>query len=183
MRGGKYRFIQEVLKPIEEINLLEEETLTKHGIVDLAQGRSDCLSKVLRVVGYFMLVFGLAAFFSPLTSMLGYIPLLGGILQGTANFLIFIASLIICLPLFLLLMSVAWLFYHPKVGIPLLVIGIIGVGILIAISIKRPPHPIMPAPGYSPNPYGLPGPAIYNTPVPYVQPFHLRRSFHHHLII
>lgn len=148
----------------------------------MAQSRSDCCSKILRIVSFLMMVCGLAMFFSPLTAMLGYIPLLGGILQGTANVLIFIACLLVCLPLYLLVLSIAWLFYHPKVGIPLLTLGIIGVGILIWISIKRPPHPVA-IPGY---PSSLPaGPALYNTPIPYYPPpphhHHLSHNFHQNM--
>jgi hypothetical protein len=84
------------------------------------------------------MVLGLWIFFTPITNLLGYIPLLGGLLQGIANFVIFLASFFVCLPIFLLAICFAWLFYHPKIGIPLLIVSILGIATIIVIAVIDP---------------------------------------------
>lgn len=81
-----------------------------------------------------MMVLGLVLFFSPITNILGYFPLIGGILKGTVGFLIFVGAIIICIPLYIITFSLAWLFYHPKVGIVILGIGFAITAGLIIIS-------------------------------------------------
>ena len=63
------------------------------------------------------MVLGICLFFSPITTILGYIPLVGGFVSGIAGFAIFIGAVIICIPLFAIALSLAWLVYHPKVGL------------------------------------------------------------------
>jgi hypothetical protein len=69
------------------------------------------------------MVLGICLFFSPITTILGYIPLVGGIISGIVGFAIFLAALLVCIPLFFLATSIAWLRYHPKIGIALVLIG------------------------------------------------------------
>lgn len=83
------------------------------------------------------MVLSICAFFSPITSILGYVPFLGGFLSSVVGIAIFIAALIVCLPLFILAMSISWLRFHPKVGLLLLGIGLVIGGIVIAIVIKN----------------------------------------------
>ena len=89
---------------------------------------------IIRVVAYFLMVAGICLLFSPITTLLGYIPLRGGILKSTVGFLIFVAACLICLPIFLLALSVSWLCFHPKVGIILLVAGILIAVLIIVLS-------------------------------------------------
>jgi hypothetical protein len=103
------------------------------------------MTTVIRIMTFCMLVGGLMCFFSPMTSMLGHIPLLGGILKTVTELAVLLACLLVCIPIYLLMVSVAWLFYHPKVGIVILIIGIIGLAIIFAISLKRPPQQIIMA--------------------------------------
>lgn len=81
-----------------------------------------------------MMVLGICLLFSPITTLLGYIPLIGGFLKSTVGIIIFIAALIICLPIFLLALAFCWLCFHPKVGIALLVIAAIVTGIVIFLT-------------------------------------------------
>lgn len=66
---------------------------------------------------------GIVLFFSPITTILGYIPLVGGIISGIVGFAIFLAAVLISIPLYLLMISIAWLIFHPKVGIALILIA------------------------------------------------------------
>jgi hypothetical protein len=69
------------------------------------------------------MVLGICLFFSPITKLIGFIPLVGGIISGIVGFAIFLAALLICIPLYILFTAIAWLFYHPKVGIIILLVG------------------------------------------------------------
>jgi len=62
------------------------------------------------------MVLGICIFFSPLVELAGYIPLVGGFLKGTAGIIIFLAAFLVCIPLFLTTMGLAWLRYHPLIG-------------------------------------------------------------------
>jgi hypothetical protein len=71
------------------------------------------------------MVVGILLFFSPVTEILGYIPLVGGFIKGVAGFAIFVGALLACIPLFLITLSVAWVRFHPKVGVFVLLIGLL----------------------------------------------------------
>jgi ABC-type multidrug transport system fused ATPase/permease subunit len=78
------------------------------------------------------MVLGMWLFFSPISNILGYIPLVGGILKSTVGFILFVAALLICIPLYLIAFSLAWLWYHPKVGIAIFLVAI---AILVTIIV------------------------------------------------
>ena len=83
------------------------------------------------------MVGSICLFFSPITTILGYIPLVGGFISGILFFAILLAALVICIPIFFLTVSVAWLRYHPKVGLLLLAIGLITLGVILVINYTR----------------------------------------------
>lgn len=99
---------------------------------ELAVKKSECFTRGLRIGSYLLLVFSICLFFSPITTLLGYIPLLGGFISQVVAWAIFLAALIICIPIYIIMTSIAWLRFHPKVGIAILAIGLaILAGILI----------------------------------------------------
>ena len=89
---------------------------------------------LFRILAYFMMVLGIVLLFSPITTLIGYIPLVGGFLKNTITFIIFIAACLICLPIFILAVGVSWVCFHPKVGIAILVVGIIIAVVVIVLS-------------------------------------------------
>lgn len=82
--------------------------------------------------------FGLFLFFTPITAILGYIPLLGGLVQSILNLAILLVSFLVCIPIYLIVFSIAWLFYHPKIGIPVVIVGVIIAVVLIVLAVKFP---------------------------------------------
>lgn len=102
----------------------------------MAVSKSNMITWVIRVVAYFMMVIGICMFFSPITTILGFIPLVGGLLKGTVGFVIFLAALIVCIPLWIIAFSLAWLWYHPKVGAIFLGIGLAILGVIIFINMR-----------------------------------------------
>lgn len=106
-------------------------------MIDKAVKKSQLLTWIIRVASFFMMVFGICMFFSPITAILGAIPLIGGILKGTVGFVIFLAALIVCIPLWIIAFSAAWLWYHPKVGVIFLGIGLLILGLILFLNYSR----------------------------------------------
>ncbi len=129
--------VADLLKPIEEIDLVEEEIMARSEIVGKAVKKSQMLTWIIRVVSFVMMLLGFWMFFSPITTILGFIPLVGGILKGVAGFVIFLASLLVCIPLWIIAFSLAWLYYHPKVGAIFLGIGLLILGIILFVNYSR----------------------------------------------
>jgi len=80
------------------------------------------------------MVLGVYLFFSPIVNMLNYIPLVGGLISGIVGFAIVLAAILICIPLWIIATSIAWLFYHPKVGLILLGIGLAVFGLIMFLG-------------------------------------------------
>lgn len=71
---------------------------------------------LLRLLFFVLMVVGICFFFSPLVELVGYIPLVGGFLKGTASIIVFIGAFLVSIPLFSTTMGLAWLRYHPLIG-------------------------------------------------------------------
>jgi hypothetical protein len=110
-------------------------------MIDHAIEKSKLYSIIIRVICFIVMVLAICWFFSPITTLLGYIPLLGGILKGTAGLIIFFGAVIITIPIFIITYSLAWLFYHPKVGLIILGVGLAILGGIIALSVYKNGHP------------------------------------------
>ena len=106
-----------------------EENVTKDDIFDKSVEKSECFTRVVRILSFACMVFGIYLFFSPIVNLLGFIPLLGGIISGIVGFAIFLAAFLISIPLYILATAIAWLVFHPKVGFILLAIG----GVILAL--------------------------------------------------
>ncbi len=119
----------ELLKPIELILEVYEENLTKDEIFDKAVEKSECFTRVMRILAFLAMGFGIYLLFSPIVNLIGFIPLVGGIISGILGFAIMLASFLIAIPLYILAISISWLAFHPKVGIILLLIG----GVILAL--------------------------------------------------
>lgn len=81
-----------------------------------------------------MIILGILLFLSPITSLLGYIPIVGGFLRTITTLILFVAALLITIPVYIIALSAAWLFYHPKIGV---IIVCIGVGILVGLIVAN----------------------------------------------
>lgn len=106
-------------------------------MVEKAVEKSKLYTLLIRIGSFILMVSGICMFFSPITTILGFIPLVGGILKGTVGFVIFLAAVLVCIPLFIIAFSLAWLRYHPKVGIVIFGIGILILGIILFVNYSR----------------------------------------------
>jgi hypothetical protein len=78
---------------------------------------------IMRVLSFLLLIIGCVLFLSPISKALGYIPFVGGFLKGTSFFLFLLAAIFLSIPIYLITFSIAWIIYHPKVGIIIFSIG------------------------------------------------------------
>jgi hypothetical protein len=90
----------------------------------------------IRLGCYVLMVASICLLFSPVTIILGFIPFVGGFISSIAFFAILLGAIIICLPITLVVASVAWLVYRPKVGIVLILIGLAALATILIINAK-----------------------------------------------
>jgi hypothetical protein len=84
-----------------------------------------------------MMIGGIILIFIPLINILGYVPIIGGLLKGSMFLVVGLGAVIICIPLWIITFSVAWTYYHPKIGVIFLGLGLsILIGILLYNNYK-----------------------------------------------
>ena len=114
------------------------ETLSfvRDGIVPAAKIFADARSSnstitwLLRLVGLLVMYFGLKKVLGPLDTLVDAIPILNGIVaMGTS-----LAAGLVAGACALLTIGVAWVFYRPWLGIPLIAVG---VGVLVMVFMKK----------------------------------------------
>ncbi len=106
----------------------------------ITEQRNDetTLTWALRAVGFGGIFVGVLIFLSPLSSLVGWVPLLGNIARGAA----FLAALVIAAPLTLIVAAVSWIVFRPVVGIGLLVAAaLLLFGLRWAHRAMHPPAP------------------------------------------
>lgn len=100
--------------------MLEMGTQTAEEMIATAVSRNNMMTWILRGVGALIMFIGMSMILKPLSVLADVVPLLGNIMEvGTG----IVAGLItICLAA--LTISVAWLFYRPLIGVPLLIVSL-----------------------------------------------------------
>ena len=112
-----------LLTPREEFLVVEEKKVEKDELFDELIAETKMFTLIFRILAYVAMVAGICLFFSPITTLLGYIPLVGGFISGIAGFAIFIGAILVCIPLFLVAISLAWLRFHPAIGCMIMSVG------------------------------------------------------------
>jgi len=113
-------------------------------MIEAAEAENATMTWILRLVGFVLMVAGLAMMASPRVVVADVVPFFGNLLQtGTLIFAILIA-----LPLTLLTIGLAWVAVRPMVGIPLVVGALaIIVGTVFLVRRKKKPAPTDRPPG------------------------------------
>jgi hypothetical protein len=110
---------------VEELAL---GTKTMEQMFQAAHDANTMLTWILRLVGFLCMAIGLAMVFSPLTAVADVIPFVGSIVgAGVALF-----AGLVSIAMSSLTIGLAWLFYRPLIGIPMLCIT----GICIFLVMK-----------------------------------------------
>ena len=108
-----------------------------------AEDENRILAWILRFVGFLLMFFGLRTILGPLSVLGDVIPVIGSIIAFGSGTL----ALLIALPLTLVTIAIAWVFYRP-----LLAIGLIAVAIATIVGsywMKQGKTPLRPAPSQS----------------------------------
>ena len=94
--------------------------LSAEEVITAERGELKILTWTIRIVGLVLMVIGFAMIFRPLAVVSSFLPFLGDIVgAGTL-----VMAILISLSLSLTTIAVAWVFYRPLLGIPLLVVAI-----------------------------------------------------------
>ncbi|MFK7909722.1 MAG: TMEM43 family protein [Akkermansiaceae bacterium] len=109
------------------INMLQVGEHSGNAMFESAQKSNKFMTWILRAVGFAAMFFGFSLMFKPLSVVADVLPIAGSIVGvGTG-----IVAFLLAAPLSLITIAVAWIFYRPLIGIPLLIIAAIGIAFLI----------------------------------------------------
>lgn len=84
-------------------------SLNKDSIIERYKHENKILTISLRVLGWLLMFIGLNLLISPLSALLGFIPLLGNIANTVSAFILMLVSLVLSL----ITISIAWFAYRP----------------------------------------------------------------------
>lgn len=109
------------------INMLQVGNHSAETMFASAHATNKMFTWILRVVGFVVMFFGFSLVFKPLSVVADVLPIAGTIVGvGTG-----IVAFLLAAPLSLVTISVAWIFYRPLVGVPLLLVACVGIFFLI----------------------------------------------------
>lgn len=97
-----------------------EKQLTLQEVFKDQQSKNVTKTVLTRLLGWFMMVLGWFLLFSPIYKMLSWFPLLGQFLVQLGYFLGILIALVNGTVLSILVISIAWLYYRPKIGLLML---------------------------------------------------------------
>ena len=95
-------------------------------MVEVIKKENNILKWILRGAGVLLMFIGFATILKPISTIGGYIPLLGGVLQGAVGLISFILGLAVSL----VVIAIAWIRFRPILGIALLVV-VVGLIVLL----------------------------------------------------
>ena len=109
------------------IQMLETGNHSPESMFESAQAGNRMMTWILRVVGVVLMFFGFSMLFRPLSVLADVLPLAGTIVGAGTS----LVALLLTIPISLVIIAVAWIFYRPLVGIPLLIAAVVGIVFLI----------------------------------------------------
>ena len=122
------------------IEVLELGTRSAENMFQEAQKENVLWTWLLRLVGFLLMLFGLMLVLQPLAVLADVLPVLGSIVEGG----VLLVALLLAGAFALVTIAIAWLVYHPLLGIALLVVaaaivfGLQGVLRRAATAVKAP---------------------------------------------
>lgn len=115
------------------LSMLSSGEQSAETMFDRAQQANTIFTWGLRMIGTAMMIFGVGMAMSPLTSMTNWIPIVGNMVgMGVA-----VTAILLGGGVALLTMSFAWLFYRPLVAVPMIVVGVVMIGLLFRPGGKK----------------------------------------------
>ena len=110
------------------LNYVREGIYTLPQVINSLRSSNKTTKWLLRGLGILLVIIGISSVLSPITKLLGYIPILGSIANGAIGIVTFAVGLAISL----VVIAVAWFRYRP-----LLSIGLIVAVVALIILIKK----------------------------------------------
>lgn len=104
----------------ETVDHTADTHVTTGSFFDGQRSNVDTAGKVFRPLGIAASIFGWYCLFAPIIALLKWIPLVGWLLGGIVALAAFLFALVVGLTISVLVISVAWVFFRPLIGIPLL---------------------------------------------------------------
>ncbi len=147
--GGDYSMMARQIKNTFEpfttttgstIEIIESGVKSSDTMFSSAQSRNSTLTWILRVVGFFMMTFGLSLIFKPLVILADVLPILGSLLDMG----LLLISGLISFAFSFTTIAIAWIFHRPFLGVSLLVIGI-AIGVFLYMRTAKKKKEAIPA--------------------------------------
>jgi hypothetical protein len=104
----------------DDLQMLSAGQVSSDAMFKSAIEGNNMMTWILRIVGYFLMFFGLRSLFGPIATMGDVVPLIGNIL----GYGIGIFSGVIAAIFSVVTIAIAWFFYRPVLSISLIVIGL-----------------------------------------------------------
>ncbi len=115
-----------------ELHMLAMGTVPASEMITAAERENTIWTWALRTIGFVMMGVGLGLVFKPMSVLADVLPIAGDLVEmGTS-----LVSFVIAGACSLTTISLAWLFYRPLIGAPLLVAAIGLVGVLVKLMLK-----------------------------------------------
>ena len=127
----------------DKLEMLNMGTVGSKLMFAKAEEANVMMTWILRLVGFILMLIGLGMIFKPIAVVADVVPLVGDILRMGFG----LVSFAIALPLTLLTIALAWLFYRPVLSIILLVVA---VGIIVGIKMLASKRKAAAAPAPAP---------------------------------
>ncbi len=102
------------------INMVSLGALGADAMIEQAKTDEAILTWILRVAGFFMMLFGLTLMASPLAWLASLLPFLESLVNAAS----FGVAFMIAAPLTLTIIAAAWLIHRPLIGAALLAVGL-----------------------------------------------------------
>lgn len=100
---------------------------------DRVRMKASVMKWVIRAVGWALLFIGLSLIFEPFTTFLDIVPLLGPSLSWLGGSIVFLVAFIVSAAVASLLISAAYMLYHPFIGLAYLIVTAAVVAIPIVV--------------------------------------------------
>lgn len=108
-------------------------TVDAQGMITSAKASNNSLTWILRIVGLVAVFIGFTLIFKPLSVLADVIPFIGDIVEmGTG-----ILAILLTIPLVTIVIGIAWIYYRPIIGIPLVVIAVGSIATIFILKKKR----------------------------------------------
>ena len=104
----------------EVVDAAVDGNITSEQHFKAQEGFIGTATSIMRPVGIFLCILGFYLLFSPVIALLDMIPFVGFLLSGIVAIAAGIFALVVGLTLSTLTIAIAWVFFRPLIGVPLL---------------------------------------------------------------